>query len=188
MGRPKNDEVRPREFLTPTEVERLIKAAFKVGNEGQRNAAMIMVGAAHGLRVSELVKLRWDQVDLEGEVLHIKRLKRGTPTTHPIGGRELRELKRLRRAHQESVYVFVTNRRTAMSRSNFEEIIYRAGIAAGFTFAVHPHMLRHAAGYKHANEGRDTRSIQLFLGHKNIQHTVRYTDLAEGRFKDWMDD
>ena len=65
----------------------------------------------------------------------------------------------------------------------------RAGQAAGLTsLRVHPHMLRHSTGYKLANDGRDTRSIQSYLGHKNIQHTVRYTELAPGRFKDFWKD
>jgi type 1 fimbriae regulatory protein FimB/type 1 fimbriae regulatory protein FimE len=67
-------------------------------------------------------------------------------------------------------------------------IIERAGQLAGIPFPVHPHMLRHACGFYLASRGHDTRAIQAYLGHKNIQHTVRYTELAPGRFKDfWMD-
>jgi type 1 fimbriae regulatory protein FimB/type 1 fimbriae regulatory protein FimE len=186
-GRPKNDDVRPREHLTPDEVERLIKAAAGLGRHGARDALMIRVAAAHGLRVSELIKLRRDDLDLTRETLYVRRLKKGTPSTHPLSGPELRELRKIIRTGPESPYVFNSERGGPLSRSAVEKIVARAGEVAGFAFPVHPHMLRHAAGYKRANQGRTTRDIQLFLGHKNIQHTVRYTELAEGRFKDWKD-
>ena len=67
-------------------------------------------------------------------------------------------------------------------------MVARLGVVADFGFPVHPHMLRHACGYKLANDGVDTRSLQAYLGHKNIQHTVRYTELAPTRFKNfWRD-
>jgi hypothetical protein len=59
------------------------------------------------------------------------------------------------------------------------------GARAKMPFPVHPHMLRHGCGYALANAGHDTRSLQAYLGHKNIQHTVRYTELAPDRFRDF---
>jgi len=67
-------------------------------------------------------------------------------------------------------------------------MVIRAGEVAGFEFQVHPHMLRHATGFKLANDGVDTRSLQSYLGHKNIQHTVRYTELSPERFKKFWQD
>jgi site-specific recombinase XerD len=64
-------------------------------------------------------------------------------------------------------------------------MIERAGAQAKLGFKAHPHMLRHACGYKLANDGHDTRALQAYLGHKNIQHTVRYTEWAPTRFKDF---
>ena len=61
----------------------------------------------------------------------------------------------------------------------------RAGEAAGLGFPAHPHMLRHACGFALANKGHDTRTLQAYLGHKNIQHTVSYTELSPDRFKDF---
>jgi len=75
----------------------------------------------------------------------------------------------------------------ALPRAPFS-IVAQAAKAAGIEFAVHPHMLRHATGFYLANAGQDTRAIQLYLGHKNIQHTVRYTELAASRFKDFWKD
>lgn len=65
---------------------------------------------------------------------------------------------------------------------------HRAGRAAKLSRKVHPHMLRHAAGYKLANDGHDTRAIQQYLGHRNITDTVRYTELAPQRFNDFWKD
>ena len=94
--RPPNRDLRTREHLTEAEVERLMKAT-KDNRYGHRDATMILVAYRHGLRVSELVDLRWEQVDLKGGVLHVRRVKQGTPATHPLTGRELRALRRLER-------------------------------------------------------------------------------------------
>jgi integrase len=182
-----NAEYRTREHLTETEVQKLIEAA-KDNRYGHRDATMILVAFRHGLRVAELVGLRWDQVDFEGGVLHVARRKRGTPSTHPISGRELRALRRLKREAQASLFVFVSERGSPFSVAGFQKLVARAGVAAGFEFQLHPHMLRHSCGFKLANDGVDTRSLQAYLGHKNIQHTVRYSELSPSRFKDFWKD
>ena len=92
--RPPNGDLRTHEYLTEAEVERLMTAARK-NRWGHRDATMILVGYRHGLRVSELVNLRWDQVDFRTAALHVRRVKQGTPSTHPILGNELRALRRL---------------------------------------------------------------------------------------------
>jgi type 1 fimbriae regulatory protein FimB/type 1 fimbriae regulatory protein FimE len=145
-------------------------------------------GAAAAERVGELVSLRWDQVDLKQGLLHVARSKNGTPSNHPIRGPEIRALRKLRREDPESPYVLVTERRAPMTDSNVRKMIARAGREAGLPFPAHPHMLRHACGYKLANDGHDMRSIQHYLGHRNITHTVRYTELSSERFKSFWDD
>jgi type 1 fimbriae regulatory protein FimB/type 1 fimbriae regulatory protein FimE len=120
---------RPREYLTVKEVTKLINGARERSRYGHRDATMILVAYRHGLRVSELCALRWDQVDCSREQ----------------GGSE-------------------------------------------FPFPVHPHMLRHACGYKLANDGQDARALQHYLGHKNIQHTVRYTELSPERVRSFWED
>jgi type 1 fimbriae regulatory protein FimB/type 1 fimbriae regulatory protein FimE len=100
----------------------------------------------------------------------------------------MRALRRLRRSHPESSYVFVSERRAPLTDSAVRKLVARAGRQAGFSFSVHPHMLRHAAGYKLANDGHDTRAIQHYLGHANIQHTVRYTQLSAVRFRNFWSD
>jgi integrase len=180
--RKSNAEYRSREHLTEQEVERLIEAA-KGNRWGHRDATMVLLAFRHGLRASELVDLRWEQIDLNNAILHVRRAKNGSPATHPLTGRELRALRRLQRANPPSPFVFVSERGAPFTRRGFQAMVERAGVAAGFEMKLHPHMLRHSCGFKLANEGVDTRTIQAYLGHKSIQHTVRYTELAPTRFK-----
>jgi integrase len=187
VGRKANAEYRTREHLTEQEVERLVEAA-RDNRHGHRDFTMVLIAFRHGLRASELVDLRWEQVDLRGGLLHVRRVKQGTPATHPLTGRELRALRRLEREAAGSPSIFVSERGTPFSTRGFQAMVERAGEAAGFDMKLHPHMLRHACGYKLANDGIDTRTIQGYLGHKSIQHTVRYTELAPTRFKGlWRD-
>jgi type 1 fimbriae regulatory protein FimB/type 1 fimbriae regulatory protein FimE len=110
------------------------------------------------------------------------------PSVQPIGGEELRALRALKREVHAGRYVFMTERGAPMTAAGFRKLLARLGATAKFAFLVHPHMLRHATGYKLANDGRDTRAVQHYLGHKNIMHTVRYTELSPERFKDfWAD-
>ncbi len=183
-----NDELRTREYLTPDEIERLIGAA-KRNRYGHRDATMILIAYRHGLRASELCDLRWDQVDFNGAVLHVRRVKNGSPSVHPLRGDEMRALRRLRRESEGvTPFMFVSERGATFTTAGFARMVERAGIEAKFGFKAHPHMLRHACGFALANAGHDTRALQAYLGHKNIQHTVRYTELAPTRFKDfWRD-
>jgi len=180
--RPKNKDVRSREYLEQHEVAKLIKAA-KGGRWGQRDATLVMVMERHGLRVSEAIALRWDAVDLKTGTIAITRLKKGTPSTHYLKGPEMRALRDLRRDWPDSPFLFCSERGGPMTADNVRKLVAKAGRDAKLSFPVHPHMLRHAAGYRLANAEKDTRAIQGFLGHKNITHTVRYTDLAPDRFK-----
>jgi integrase len=175
--------VRVREHLTPEEVDKLIAAA-KRNRWGQRDALAIMMAYRHGLRVSELCGLQWTQVDFNGW-LHVNPKKNGMESNHPLKGDELRALRSLRREHPHASHLFINERGAPMSPDGFRKMLERISAEANLGFPVHPHMLRHACGYKLANDGRDTRSLQQYLGHKNIQHTVRYTQLNGDRFKGW---
>ena len=183
-----NSELRPREYLTEKEIERLQEAARKRSRYGHRDATMILVAFRHGLRASELCGLRWDQVDLNGGRLHVRRAKGGIDNVHPLGGKEIRALRQLRRENMETRYVFVTERGGPATTAGFLKMIARTGEAAKIPFPVHPHMFRHSSGYKLANDGHDTRALQHYMGHKNIMHTVRYTEMAPDRFKNFWTD
>jgi type 1 fimbriae regulatory protein FimB/type 1 fimbriae regulatory protein FimE len=180
-----NAELRTREYLTEPEIEKMI-AAVKGNRWAQRDATMLLVAFRHGLRVAELIDLRWDQIEFEHGRLHVRRAKNGTPSVHPIHGDELRALRKLQREQDPvSPFVFTTERGGPFSVSAFQRLVLRAGETAKLGFPAHPHMLRHACGFALANKGVDTRAIQSYLGHKSIQHTVRYTELSPGRFKDF---
>ena len=136
-GRPPNRELRTREHLTPAEVERLIEAV-KDNRQGHRDATMILIAFRHGLRASELVDLRWEQTDLDHAVLHVRRVKNGTPATHPLTGRELRALRKLQRESGENPFVFVSERGAPFSVSGFRRMIERAVQAAGLQIKARP--------------------------------------------------
>jgi integrase len=182
-----NAEYRTREYLLPEEVDALIDAA-KGNRYGHRDATMVLTAFRHALRAAELVDLRWSQIDFDNARMHVRRVKGGVPSVHPIKGDELRALRKLQRETENSEFVFITERGSPFTTDGFAKLVERLGEAAGLKFGAHPHMLRHAAGYKLANDGVDTRSLQSYLGHKNIQHTVRYTEMSDTRFKDfWRD-
>ena len=143
-----NKEVRSREYLTPDEVERLMLAAKNLGRHGHRDATLILIAFRHGLRVSELVALRWDAVDLRQGLLHVSRLKNGVDSTHPVRGPELRALRKLQREYPDTPYLFVTERKGPLTASAVRKIVARAGETAKLGMPIHPHMLRHSTGYK----------------------------------------
>ena len=170
--------------MTDAEVARLTDAA-KANRYGHRDATMVLLAYRHGLRASELVDLRWDQIDFDHATLAVRRAKKGTPSTHPIRGDELRALAAWPGSKIPSLHS--CSRPNELRRSPPPALPAWSSVpgAAGFEFKAHPHMLRHACGFALANKGHDTRSLQAYLGHKNIQHTVRYTELSPDRFKDF---
>ena len=182
---------RVREYLTPDETAAVIDAARHSGRNGARDGALLLLMYRHALRVSEAVGLLWSQIDFAGARLHVARLKHGLPSVHPLSGDEMRALRALHRAGSGSGFVFMSERAAPLSTVTVRKIVARAGELAGLAaigLPVHPHMLRHACGYYLANKGHDTRAIQAYLGHRNITHTVRYTELSPERFKDfWRD-
>jgi integrase len=183
--RPANSELRSREYLTPAEVEKLAKEA-RQGRYSHRDATLILVAFRHGLRASEICDLEWSQVEFgRSASLHVRRAKNGKPSVHPLRGDEVRALRELRRQFPDSAFVFATERGGPFTPAAVNRLIKRIGERAGFDFQVHAHMLRHACGFALANAGHDTRAIQDWLGHRSIQHTVRYTELSPIRFRDF---
>jgi integrase len=147
---------------------------------------MILVIYRHGLRAIEACDLEWSQVDFDAATLHVRRAKNGKPAAHPIRGDELRALRQLRRDQApHAKFVFTSERGAPFTTDALNRHIKRLGARTKIGFPVHVHMLRHACGFALANAGHDTRSIQDYLGHKAIQHTVRYTELSPTRFKDF---
>lgn len=161
----------------------MIDAARSVGRHGHRDALLILIAYRHALRVGELINLQWEQLDLNAGRFHVNRLKNGDPSVHYLEGDEIRALRKLRRDYDGSAFVFASERQGPLSHNAIHKIVARAGEVSGLKLAVHPHMLRHGKGFQLASKGVDTRAIQAYFGHKNIQHTVRYTQLDARRFK-----
>jgi type 1 fimbriae regulatory protein FimE len=186
--KPRNSECRAREYLTPAEVNALIRAARQRGRYGHRDATLLLLMYRHGLRVAEVVRLRWEMLDLKAALLHVRRVKNGLAAIHPLRGPELRALRQLQQIYTSIAYLFVSERGGPLTPRAVHHIVAQAGVAAELPFPVHPHMLRHACGFYLANKGVDTRALQQYLGHRNIQHTVRYTELTPQRFQDFWED
>ena len=179
-----NDKLRGREYLTEAEISRLKKEATKRNRHGFRDATMVMTAYRHGLRSAELCDLRWDQIDLSAGKIHVRRVKNSAPSTHILDGTEIRALRRLKKEQEPgSQFVFTSERGSPFTTAGFRKMLARLGEAAKIGFPIHPHMLRHATGFKLANDGVDTRAIQDYLGHKSIANTVRYSRLSPERFK-----
>jgi len=185
--KPKNKDVRSREYLRSDEVDLLLEAAGKTGRHGKRDRALILLMYRHGLRVGEVACLRWNQIDLGQCEIHVGRSKGGKPSVHPLNGNELRSLRWLRRQYPDQPFVFVSELGMPFTGRSIHRIVQRAGVVAGLDFPIHPHMLRHACGYVLASRGADTRAIQGYLGHREIKHTIAYTELSPKRFKSWLD-
>jgi integrase len=146
-------------------------------------ATLILIAYRRGLRACEIADLEWSQVELNRlTALHVRRVKNGTPSVHPLRGDEMRALRELRRQFPDSAFVFATERGGPFTPDAINRLIKRIGERAG------AHMLRHAYGFALANKWHDTRAIQSWLGHRSIQHTTRYTELSPTRFANfWRD-
>ncbi len=175
-----------KDFLTEREMERLLEAA-RQGRYGVRDYLLILMAYRHGLRVSELIDIRIRDIDFDTSRLFVRRIKGSLSTHQPIEGDELRALRawlreRDGRADAHSSYLFLSER-GPMTRQAINYLLKQVAERAKLPFHVHPHMLRHSTGYYLANRGNDTRLVQDYLGHKNINHTVRYTRTAASRFE-----
>jgi site-specific recombinase XerD len=177
-----------RAYLTEAEVEQLCDAARARGRYGHRNATMILMAYRHGLRVSELVALRWNQIWLDDGRISVERLKGSDDSVQPLTGTELRALRRIKREQPSGTrYVFVSERGAPFSSNGVFKMMRRAGLDCGLP-DMHPHLLRHGTGYKLVNDGVDTRTLAAYLGHRNMANTTRYTKMDARRFDGfWRD-
>lgn len=185
--KPTNASRRNREYLLGEELERLMVAA-KANKDGflaTRNHLIILLSYRHGFRVSELINLKWNQIDLPAARIHIKRLKNSNPGVHPMAADECRLLKKLSKQQPiKTTWVFASRTGTPITRDAVTKLLASIARSAKLEIAFHHHMLRHSCGYALASKGCDTRLIQEYLGHKSIQHTVIYTALDASRFED----
>ena len=175
---------RMRDYLSEEEFALLLRGTLR-SRYRWRNAAMLMLTFYHGLRVTELCRLRRQDVDLTHGRIWIQRLKGSLSTEQPLHAEELRTLKRYlkQRGNVQLPWLFLNERGDQFTRSAINYLVGITGVRAGLPFHVHPHMLRHGCGYALANRGYDLRVIQDYLGHRDPKHTTRYTRTAAHRFE-----
>ena len=183
-----NKDLREREYLTEKEVDKICKAARKHSRNPVRDECLMLMMFRHGLRASEAVNMKWEQIDLTAGTLHVARLKGSKNSVHPISGVELRLLRKLYKKEDRQRHVFLSERKTPIDATTVYRMVRSMGKYAGLEFPIHPHMLRHGCGYYLANKGVDTRAIQMYMGHTNIQNTVIYTQLSGKSFNGFWGD
>lgn len=174
-----------RDYLQDKEVDRLLAAAKDSPRHGLRNYLFALSAYRHALRISEVVDMRVGDVDLDAGRIYCRRLKGSVSNTHPMEGDEIRAMRKWLRERPQTAldFIFVSERGSPLTRQAAWRIMKEAGERAGLDVAVHPHMLKHSCGYFLANRGLDTRLIQDYMGHKQIQNTVRYTATNAKRFE-----
>lgn len=176
-----------RRYITTTEWRAILNSVS--GKHKERDRCIIYMMFTHGLRVSEATQLKLSYLDIESKSIYIHRLKNGYSVSHPIPVDEMKLLKQWLSRRKEykgsekSDYLFISDGGGRLTRQRIYDIIKKCGKKSGITHHIHPHKFRHGCGFALAEKGIDTRLIQDYLGHRNIQHTVHYTQSNPSRFK-----
>lgn len=174
-----------KSYLTESEINVLLQSVDKVFKRTSlRNYLIILMLYRHGLRVSELCNLTWHNIDLKSNRLSLNRLKGSISGYHPMQNDTIKLLKRYSKTkHGSFDYVFCTSQGFPIDRHTVNSMLHRLCKYLGWEL-IYPHIFRHSCGYHLANQGLDTRLIQDYLGHSDINSTVIYTKTNPNRYKD----
>jgi type 1 fimbriae regulatory protein FimB/type 1 fimbriae regulatory protein FimE len=173
---------RAKDFLAEADMDRMLEAAKK-GRYGIRDHLLVLMMYRHGLRVSEAIALKLNDVNLAQARLWVKRLKNSLSVEHPIAGDELRAIKRYLATRDDKLpWLFISERGQPFTRYAVNYLIGAIAREAGLP-GVHPHTLRHSCGYYLADRGTDLRTMQDYRGHRDPRHTVHYTRVSGRRFE-----
>lgn len=180
-----NDALRGKRHLTDAEVAKVCAAIQKNSRYSDRDELMVWMAFRHALRVSELVDVKWQHFDLKAGQMAIKRMKNGIDTLHPISDK--RELMLLRRVHRgqgkpTTGFVFKNERGNVVSVNGFQKMFGKFSEQA-LDVKWNAHALRHGCGTALIDRGHDLRTVQIYLGHKNIQNTTRYLHESVKQFE-----
>ncbi|MFC1720105.1 tyrosine-type recombinase/integrase [Pseudomonadota bacterium] len=184
-SRTANDQARGRKHLSTEEVDRICKTLRKRSRYPDRDELMVLMTFFHGFRATEVCRTQWQHIQLRSMQLKVKRLKNGIDTTHPIANK--RELMLLRRLHREQKkpstgYVFKNERGSAVSVNGFQQMFGKySKIALGVQWNVHG--LRHGCATILIDRGHDLRTVQVYMGHRNIQNTTVYLHESVKQFE-----
>ena len=178
-----------RQHLFESELTQLLNTVKQgKGKHAYRNWLMLYMAYRHGLRREEIGLLRWVDVNFDQGEIYIHRLKRSKSNTHPLDGQELRGLRKVKREYPAAPFIFAGYGGKGISGKAVSKIFKAAAVAIALPEELsHPHVLRHTRGYLMVEKGYPLRVIQEWLGHKQIQHTVRYTALSAAQFRDVVD-
>lgn len=169
-----------RMYITPQEFDAVLKALDRNSRTFERDYCMFLLAYHHGLRLSEAVSMQWSDVDWTGSSIYVRRLKGSVSGSHPLSGNEMRALRRWQRFQPRSAWIFSTWKGRPMCARAAQEQFRKTALKAGVPVRLcHWHSMRHGAGYALINNGVNLKVLQVWLGHKNIQNTDRYSALAD---------
>ena len=174
--------------LHPSEVDDLLAAPDRTTSDGLRDAAMLELLYATGLRVSELIKVKIEDVVLDAGFL--RTFGKGSKERIVPFGDSARAAITAYIEHgrkKNNIYLFLTNRGRPMTRQTFWMKIVRYARQAGIKSHISPHVLRHAFATHLLENGADLRSVQLMLGHSDISTTQIYTHVSRARLQKMYD-